>query len=471
MQYFSGRFKEKADDLILDFHSSIKFDKRLYRYDIMGSIAHVRGLGKQNIIKMDESKKIEETLREILEEMDQGKIEFSIEYEDIHMNVEKILIDKIGDLGKKLHTGRSRNDQVALDMKLFAKDEIKKIQSYTIELIEILMDFAKNNKHTYMPGFTHLQKAQPISFSHYVLAYVEMFRRDYERLENSFKLMNTSPLGSAALAGTTYSLDRNYTSEILGFSHPTWNSMDGVSDRDYLLEIMSDLSIIMVHLSRFSEEIITYCSNDYGYIELSDAFSTGSSIMPQKKNPDAAELIRGKSGRVIGDMTGFFTTMKGLPLAYNKDMQEDKEAFFDVVDSVKGCFTVFNGMVKTMSINKDKMYNACKHGYINATDVADYLTEKEMSFRDAYKLTGAMVSYGIDNKKALDDFSMEEFHKFSKLFQKDIYEKISIKYCVEKRTTLGGPGSESVTKHMENVEEFLSKAIESLKAYKLNSIL
>ena len=471
MQYFSGRFKEKADDLILDFHSSINFDKRLYRYDIMGSIAHVRGLGKQNILTMKEAEKIEETLREILEEMDQGKVKFSIEYEDIHMNIEKILIDKIGDLGKKLHTGRSRNDQVALDMKLFTKDEIKKIQSYIIELIEILVDFAKKHKHTYMPGFTHLQKAQPISFSHYVLAYVEMFRRDYERLENSFSLMNTSPLGSAALAGTTHPLDRNYTSKILGFSHPTWNSMDGVSDRDYLLEIMSDLSIVMVHLSRFSEEIITYCSNDYGYIELSDAFSTGSSIMPQKKNPDAAELIRGKSGRVIGDMTGFFTTMKGLPLAYNKDMQEDKEAFFDVVDSVKGCFTVFNGMVKTMTVKKEKMNEACKHGYINATDIADYLTEKGMSFRDAYKLTGTMVSYGIENKKALDDFTMEEFNNFSNLFEENIYEKISIQYCVEKRTTLGGPGSESVGKHIENVDEFLKNAIEKLKEYRINDIL
>ncbi|MFK4785749.1 argininosuccinate lyase [Fusobacterium sp. MFO224] len=471
MQYFSGRFKEKADDLILDFHSSINFDKRLYRYDIMGSIAHVRGLGKQNILTMEESKKIEEALREILEDMDHGKVKFSIEYEDIHMNIEKILIDKIGNLGKKLHTGRSRNDQVALDMKLFTKDEIKKIQSYIIELIEILIDFARKHKHTYMPGFTHLQKAQPVSFSHYILAYVEMFRRDYERLENSFNLMNTSPLGSAALAGTTHPLDRNYTSEILGFSHPTWNSMDGVSDRDYLLEVMSDLSIVMVHLSRFSEEIITYCSNDYGYIELSDAFSTGSSIMPQKKNPDAAELIRGKSGRVIGDMTGFFTTMKGIPLAYNKDMQEDKEAFFDVVDSVKACFTVFNEMVKTMIVKKEKMYEACKHGYINATDIADYLTEKGMSFRDAYKLTGAMVSYGIEKKKALDDFSMEEFNNFSGLFNEDIYEKISIEYCVEKRITLGGPGSESVGKHIENIDKFLKESIENLKSYKINDIL
>lgn len=471
MQYFSGRFKEKADNLILDFHSSINFDKRLYRYDIMGSIAHVRGLGKQNILKKEEAKKIESALIEILKEIEEGKIKFSIEYEDIHMNIEKILIDKIGEIGKKLHTGRSRNDQVALDMKLFSKDEVKKIQSYILEFIDILLNIAKENKKTYMPGFTHLQKAQPISFSHYILSYVEMFRRDYKRLENAFNLMNVSPLGSAALAGTTYPLDRKYTSEILGFSSPSLNSLDGVSDRDYLLELMGDLSIIMVHLSRFSEEVIIFCSNEYQYIELSDSFSTGSSIMPQKKNPDAAELIRGKAGRVIGDMTGFFVTMKGIPLAYNKDMQEDKEAFFDIVDSVKGCFEVFNGMVKTLIIKKEKMKKACEKGYINATDVADYLTEKGMSFRNAYKLTGEMVTYGIENKKSLDNFSMEEFHKFSKLFKEDIFQKISIEYCVEKRKTFGGPSSLSVTKHIDFIEIFLKEEIKKLKSYKLNKIL
>ncbi len=471
MQYFSGRFKENADDLILDFHSSITFDKRLYRYDIMGSIGHVRGLVKGSIIKEEEGQLIEKTLREILKEMEEGKVEFSIKYEDIHMNIEKLLIDKIGDVGKKLHTGRSRNDQVAVDMRLFTKDEIKKIQSYLLELIEILTNIAKENQKTYMPGFTHLQKAQPISFAHYLLAYVEMFRRDYERLENTFSLMNMSPLGSAALAGTTYNIDRNFTSEVLGFKAPTWNSIDGVSDRDYLLEAMSDLSIIMIHLSRFSEEIIVYCSNDYGYIELSDSFSTGSSIMPQKKNPDAAELIRGKSGRVIGDMTGFFVAMKGIPLAYNKDMQEDKEAFFDAVDTVKGCLTVFNGMVKTMKAKKERMKKACEDGYINATDVADYLTEKGISFREAYKITGSMVAYGIDNKKSLDEFTLEEYKEFSNLFESDVYEKISIEYCVEKRTTLGGPSGVSTNLHLKNVEEFLETQIEKIKNYKLNDIL
>lgn len=471
MQYFSRRFKEKASDLILDFHSSIKFDKRLYRYDIMGSIAHVRGLGKQNIISKDEAELIEKTLREILAEIEEGKIKFSIEYEDIHMNIEKILIDKIGDTGKKLHTGRSRNDQVALDMKLFTKDEVKKVQSYIIELIEILNNTAKENIKTYMPGFTHLQKAQPVTFAHYLLAYAEMFKRDYRRLENAFNLMNTSPLGSAALAGTSYPLDREFTSQLLGFDFSTWNSMDGVSDRDYIAEIMSAFSLIMVHLSRFSEEIILFCSNDFGYIELSDAFSTGSSIMPQKKNPDAAELIRGKSGRVFGDLMGFLTALKGIPLAYNKDMQEDKEAFFDAVDTVKGCFTVFNGMVKTMKPRKERMLQACHDGFINATDAADYLTEKGMSFRNAYKIVGAMVSYCIDNKKSLDTMSLEEYKNFSELFEKDIYDEIAIEKCVEKRTTFGGPAESSVRKHIEATDEFITAEIENLKNYKLNDIL
>lgn len=466
MQYFSGRFKEKASDLILGFHSSIEFDKRLYRYDILGSIAHVRGLGKQDIINVEEARTIEKTLIEILNDIENNLIEFSVEYEDIHMNIEKILIDRIGDIGKKVHTGRSRNDQVALDMKLFAKDEIKKVQSFLIELIDILVKIAKENKKTYLPGFTHLQKAQPISFAHYILAYVEMFKRDYKRLENSFELLNECPLGSAALAGTTYNLDRKFTSEILGFKNPTWNSIDGVSDRDYIMEIMSNLSIIMIHMSRFSEEIIIYSSNEYKYIELSDAFTTGSSIMPQKKNPDAAELIRGKSGRVIGDMTGFFVTMKSIPLAYNKDMQEDKESFFDAIDNVKSCFTVFNKMVGTMKINKERMLEACEEGYINATDVADYLTFKNIPFRDAYKIVGAMVSYGIENKKSFGEFSLDEYKKFNKKFEEDIYEKISIKYCVEKRNTLGGPSEKSVKEHINYLDKFLKEEKDRLINYK-----
>lgn len=340
----------------------------------MGSIAHVRGLGKQGIISNEEAKLIEKTLRDILKDIEDGKIQFSIEYEDIHMNIEKILIDRIGDTGKKLHTGRSRNDQVAVDMKLFTKDEVVKVQALLLDLLEVITSIAKENISTYMPGFTHLQKAQPVSFAHYILAYAEMFRRDYIRLSNAINLADTSPLGSAALAGTTYPLDRGFTASLLGFSAPTWNSMDSVSDRDYLIEIMNAFSLIMVHLSRFCEEIIIFSSNDYGYIELSDSFSTGSSIMPQKKNPDAAELIRGKSGRVFGDLMALLTTMKGIPLAYNKDMQEDKENFFDALDTVKGCLNVFIGMLHTLTVKKDKMLLAASQGFINATDVADFLT-------------------------------------------------------------------------------------------------
>ena len=470
MQYFSGRFKEKASDLILDFHSTIKFEERMAYYDIMGSIAHVRGLGKQNIITHEEAELIEKTLKEILKEIEEGKFKFLVEYEDIHMNIEKVLIDKIGDTGKKLHTGRSRNDQAALDLKLYVKDEIKKVQSYIIELLEILNKTAENNLKTFMPGFTHLQKAQPITFGHYLMAYTEMFKRDYERLENAFNVMDFSPLGSAALAGTTYPLDMEYTSKILGFKRPVWNSLDGVADRDHVMETISVLSIIMVHLSRFCEEIILFCSNDFGYIELSDAFSTGSSIMPQKKNPDAAELIRGKSGRVFGDLMGILTAVKGIPLAYNKDMQEDKEAFFDAVDTVKACFTVFNGMVKTMKPNKERMLKACHDGFINATDAADYLTKKGMSFRDAYKIIGAMVAYCIDNKKSLENLSLEEYKSFSNLFENDIYKEIDIETCVEKRKTLGGPSEEKVKLHVENTKKFINTAIKNIKNYKLNDI-
>lgn len=470
MQYFSGRFKEEASELILDFHSSIKFDQRLYKYDIMGSIGHVRGLKKQNIITKEEGELIEKTLLEILQDIEDKKIIFSVTYEDIHMNIEKILIDKIGDIGKKLHTGRSRNDQVALDIRLFTKDEVKKIQSYLIELLEIITNIASEHLTTYMPGFTHLQKAQPISFSHYILAYGEMFKRDYLRLENAINLADYSPLGSAALAGTTYPLDRDYTSEILGFKGPTLNSLDGVSDRDYLIEIMSSISIIMMHLSRFCEEIIIYSSNDYKYIELSDSFSTGSSIMPQKKNPDAAELIRGKTGRVYGDLISLLTTMKGIPLAYNKDMQEDKEAFFDSVDTVKGCLQVFNGMIKTMNIQKNNLLKACNDGFINATDVADYLTVNGLSFRDAYKIVGNIVSYCIDNNKTLDNLSIDTYHSFSSIFKEDIYSIISIENCVNKRQTLGGPGKESVLFHLNILNKFIENEKNSLVNYKLNNI-
>lgn len=471
MQYFSGRFKEAASELILDFHSSIHFDQRLYRYDIMGSIAHVRGLSKMGIISKEDGDLIEKTLLEILEDIENGKITFSTTYEDIHMNIEKILIDRIGDVGKKLHTGRSRNDQVAVDMRLFTKDEVKKIQSYLIELIEVCTNLGSKHLETYMPGFTHLQKAQPISFGHYMFAYSEMFKRDFIRLNNAFELLDYSPLGCAALAGTTYPIDREFTAHTLGFKGPTLNSLDGVSDRDYLIEIMSALSIVMMHLSRFSEEIIIYTSNDFGYIELSDAFSTGSSIMPQKKNPDAAELVRGKTGRVYGDLMALLTTMKGIPLAYNKDMQEDKEVFFDAVDTVKGCLQVFVGMVKTLKVKDEVLLLACNDGFINATDVADYLTVRGMSFREAYKITGEIVSYCIDNRLNLETLSLEKYREFSYIFNGDIYETIAIKNCVEKRKSLGGPSKESLLSHLERLNEFLDGAKIDLINYRLNDIM
>lgn len=471
MQYFSGRFKEKASDLILDFHSSISFDQRLYKYDIMGSIAHVRGLEKQEIILKHEAKIIENALRVILQDIENGAIKFTVEYEDIHMNIEKILIDRIGDVGKKLHTGRSRNDQIAVDMKLFAKDEVKKIQASILELMETIYSLGENNIETYMPGFTHLQKAQPISFSHYILAYAEMFKRDFIRFKNSFELLDSSPLGSAALAGTTYPLDREYIAVLLGFKDSTWNSLDGVSDRDYMIEILNDISISMMHLSRLAEEIIIYSSNDYGYIELSDGFSTGSSIMPQKKNPDAAELVRGKTGRVYGNLIALLTVMKGLPLAYNKDMQEDKEAFFDSIDTIKGCLKIFNGMLKTIAVNKKRMLEACKDGFINATDLADYLTKKGLNFRDSYKIVGSIVAYGMSKNLSLDKLELKEYKNFSDLFQEDLYDEISIKNCVMKRTTKGSPNENQIRNHLEEIKKFIEFEGEELSKYTLNNIL
>ena len=417
-QLWGGRFTKETDQMVYQFNASISFDKRFYAQDIRGSIAHVMMLAKQGILTEEEQRKMISGLEGILRDIEDGSLAISEKYEDIHSFVEATLIERIGEPGKKLHTGRSRNDQVALDMKLFTKEEIVKVQAQLLDLLEIINGIAKENISTYMPGFTHLQKAQPVSFSHYILAYAEMFRRDFIRLKNAAALADTSPLGSAALAGTTYPLDRNFTSSILGFSSPTWNSMDSVSDRDYLIEIMNAFALIMVHLSRFCEEIIIYSSNDFGYIELSDSFSTGSSIMPQKKNPDAAELIRGKSGRVFGDLMALLTTMKGIPLAYNKDMQEDKENFFDSLDTVKGCLAVFNGMIHTMTIKKERLLAAAAQGFINATDVADYLTERGMSFRDAYKIVGSMVAYCIDNNTTFEEISINTYKEFSELFEK-----------------------------------------------------
>ncbi len=455
MHEFSGRFKEKADNILLDFHSSIHFDSKLYFYDIVGSIIHARGLEKASVITKEERQTIETSLKEILKEIENEEIIFSIEYEDIHMNIEKILIDKIGDIGKKLHTGRSRNDQVALDMRLFARDKVKSVQSNLLDIINAIHKLAKNNTKTYMPGFTHLQKAQPITFSHYILAYAEMFRRDYSRLENAYKIMNISPLGSAALAGTSYPLDRHFTSKELGFDDPCFNSIDGVSDRDYLIEIMNAFAIIMMHLSRMAEEIIIYSSSDFGYLELSDSFSTGSSIMPQKKNPDAAELVRGKTGRVYGNLLALLTTMKGIPLAYNKDMQEDKECFFDSVDTVTASLKVTTGMLDTLKIKNENLLKACNDGFINATDIADYLTEKGLSFRDAYKIVGSIVAYCIDKNITLESMSIEEYKNFSPLFGDDIYGAIDIKTCVEKRKTFGSTNIESIENHIKFLANFL----------------
>ena len=376
--------------------------------------------------------------------------------EYIHMNIEKILIDRIGDTGKKLHTGKSRNDQVAVDMKLFTKDEVVKVQALLLDLLEVITSIAKENISTYMPGFTHLQKAQPVSFAHYILAYAEMFRRDYIRLSNAINLADTSPLGSAALAGTTYPLDRGFTASLLGFSAPTWNSMDSVSDRDYLIEIMNAFSLIMVHLSRFCEEIIIFSSNDYSYIELSDSFSTGSSIMPQKKNPDAAELIRGKSGRVFGDLMALLTTMKGIPLAYNKDMQEDKEGAFDAIDTAKSCLVLFTGMVKTMKFNQARMAESAKHGFTNATDVADYLVGKGVPFRDAHGIVGQLVLMCIERGIPLDDLPLEDYRKLSPVFDEDIYQAIKLDACVNKRLTVGAPGREAMLKVIDTESEYLN---------------
>ena len=439
-QLWGGRFTKETDQLVYNFNASITFDKRFYKQDIRGSLAHVAMLAKQGILTEEEKEQITDGLNGILKDVESGKLEISDKYEDIHSFVEATLIDRIGDPGKKLHTGRSRNDQVALDMKLFTRDEIQEIDAQVKELLEVILHVMEENVETYMPGFTHLQKAQPITLAHHMGAYFEMFRRDHERLKDISKRMNTCPLGSGALAGTTYPLDREYTAELLGFDGPTLNSMDGVSDRDYLLELLSALSIMMMHLSRFCEEVIIWNSNEYQFVEIDDAYSTGSSIMPQKKNPDIAELVRGKTGRVYGALTSILTTMKGIPLAYNKDMQEDKELTFDAIDTVKGCIALFTGMVSTMEFRKDVMEASAKNGFTNATDAADYLVNHGVPFRDAHGIVGRLVLTCIDKGISLDELSLEEYKEISPVFEQDIYEAISMKTCVEKRETYGAPG-------------------------------
>ena len=459
MKLWGGRFTKETNKLVENFNESLSFDHRFYKQDIRGSIAHVKMLAKQNILTDNERDKIIEGLNSIEADIDSGKLKFDDGSEDIHSFVEAHLIERIGDTGKKLHTGRSRNDQVALDMKLYVRDEIDELKDLLYELLSEVLNIMEENKSTYMPGFTHLQKAQPTTLAHHFGAYFEMFIRDYDRLVSTRKRMNLSPLGSGAFAGTTYDLDRDYVASILDFDTATRNSMDSVSDRDYLLELLSDLAIMSMHLSRLSEEIIIWNTDEYRFVEMDDTYSTGSSIMPQKKNSDIAELIRGKSGRVYGSLMSLLTTMKGLPLAYNKDMQEDKEMSFDAIDTVKSLIKLMSGMLSSMKFNNERMAKSARGGFTNATDAADYLVKKNVPFRDAHEIVGRLVLYGIENNKALDDFSLEEFKNISEVFDNDIYDAISLKTCVEKRNTKGAPGLKAINDEIEASR----KLLESLK--------
>ena len=454
-QLWGGRFTKQTDKLAYAFNASISFDQRLLTQDIAGSCAHAKMLAAQGILTPRERDAILQGLKEILADTQSGKLKITEQYEDVHSFVEANLIERIGDIGKKLHTGRSRNDQVALDMKLYVREEIGNIDEELKELLQMLLEKMKEHIDTIMPGFTHLQKAQPTTLAHHLGAYFEMFRRDRSRLADVKVRLNLCPLGSGALAGTTYPLDRASTAKQLGFHGPTRNSMDSVSDRDYVIERLSALSIIMMHLTRFSEEIILWNSNEYRFVEIDDAYSTGSSIMPQKKNPDIAELVRGKTGRVYGALMSMLTTMKGIPLAYDKDMQEDKELTFDAIDTVKGCVRLFGGMLRTMKFCKPRMEESAKHGFTNATDAADYLVNHGVPFRDAHGIVGQLVLYGISHGKALDDLTLEEYHQFSPVFEKDVYDAISLKTCVEKRNTIGAPGHRAMEVEIAEAEEYL----------------
>lgn len=456
-QLWGGRFTKETDQLVYNFNASITFDQKFYKQDIEGSIAHVTMLAKQGILTEQERDDIVRTLKEIRDEVESGKLEITSEYEDIHSFVEANLIDRLGDTGKKLHTGRSRNDQVALDMRLYTRDELLHTDDLLKELLETILKIMEANTETIMPGFTHLQKAQPITLAHHMGAYFEMFKRDCLRLHDIYERMNYCPLGSGALAGTTYPLDREYTAELLGFYGPTLNSMDGVSDRDYLIEFLSACATIMMHLSRFSEEIIIWNSNEYQFVEIDDAYSTGSSIMPQKKNPDIAELVRGKTGRVYGALMSLLTTMKGIPLAYNKDMQEDKELSFDAMDTVKGCIALFTGMLATMKFNKGKMRLSANNGFTNATDAADYLVKHGVPFRDAHGIIGKIVLYCIERGIAIDDMSLDELKAICPVFEEDIYEEISMETCVNNRLTIGAPGKAAMEKVIKAEKAYLAE--------------
>ena len=464
MKLWGGRFQKETDQLMDDFHSSIGFDQRLYRYDILGSIAHARMLGKTGIIQPEEAAQIVKGLQEILAEIEAGQVQFSVEAEDIHLNMETLLIKKIGPVGKKLHTGRSRNDQVALDTRMYVKEEIKRTKELLFELMETLVDLAEKHAETIMPGYTHLQIAQPVTLGHHLLAYAEMLKRDAERLEDCGKRVDVLPLGSGALAGTTYPLDRFMVAQELGFAQVSANSMDSVSDRDYVIEFLGTIAIIMMHLSRFCEEIIFWASQEWAFVELDDAYSTGSSIMPQKKNPDVAELIRGKTGRVYGDLITLLTVMKGLPLAYNKDLQEDKEALFDGVETVQKCLLIFNPLLATLTFRQERMRQAAGKGFSNATDLADYFVSKGISFRDAHHLVGNLVNYCIRQGKALEDLTLEEFRRESGESQselieldEDVYAALELDNVVRRRHTYGGTSPDQVKEAIKRVKEFLAE--------------
>ena len=456
-QLWGGRFTKETDQMVYDFNASITFDKRLYKQDIEGSMAHVKMLAKQQILTEQERDEILKGLTGILRDVENGTLEITTKYEDIHSFVEANLIDRIGDVGKKLHTGRSRNDQVALDMRLYVREEVLYTDRLIYGLLKVLQRIMEENIDTFMPGFTHLQKAQPVTLAHHIGAYFEMFRRDRSRLADIRKRMNTCPLGAGALAGTTYPLDREYTAQLLGFDGPTRNSMDSVSDRDYVIELLSAFSTIMMHMSRFCEEIIMWNSNEYRFVEIDDAYSTGSSIMPQKKNPDIAELVRGKTGRVYGALMSMLTTMKGLPLAYNKDMQEDKEGVFDAIDTTTMCLTLFTGMMDTIVFNKAVMEASAKNGFTNATDVADYLVNHGVPFRDAHGVSGRLVLRCIAENKALDDLTLEEYREECPVFDEDIYDAISMKTCVERRLTSGAPGEAVMRQVIKENKRYLEQ--------------
>ena len=455
MKLWGGRFTKETNDLVHNFNESLSFDQKFYRQDIQGSTAHVKMLAKQGILTKEDEAAILQGLAGILADLEEGRLVITAGAEDIHSFIEEELTKRIGEAGKRLHTGRSRNDQVALDMKLYTRDQVKEMEELLLSLINELVNLMEEHLDTFMPGFTHLQKAQPITLAHHLGAYVEMFFRDHGRLCDLYERMNYCPLGSGALAGTTYPLDREYTAELLGFYGATLNSMDSVADRDYLLELLGAMSIIAMHLSRFCEEIILWNTNEYQFVEIDDSYSTGSSIMPQKKNPDIAELIRGKTGRVYGAMLSLLTTMKGLPLAYNKDMQEDKELTFDAIDTVKGCLSLFTGMIATMRFHTEHMEASAKNGFTNATDAADYLVNKGVPFRDAHGIVGQLVLHCIGKDISLDDMTLEEYKSISPVFEEDIYEAISMKTCVEKRTTIGAPGEDAMKRVIVRNQAYL----------------